>query len=214
MDIKICGITNLEDAISACLSGADAIGFIFYRKSPRYVTPECVRDMIKRLPRNISKVGVFVNHDVRDVRETLSFCGLNMVQLHGDESSEYCLQFAPSMLIKAISPRSEDDPVLLQTFPVKAILLDASETGCYGGTGKQSNWDLGGRVKEKYPLILAGGLNINNVREAIKTVLPQAVDVNSGVEMFPGKKDPEKMKQIIETVHEAAGKPSVPVFIR
>ena len=214
MEIKICGITNHEDAISACLSCADAIGFIFYRKSPRYVTPECVRDMIKRLPRDISKVGVFVNHDARDVREILTFCGLNMVQLHGEESSEYCRQFASSILIKAISPRSDDDPVLLQTFPVKAVLLDSSETGRHGGPGKPSNWNLGTRVKEKYPLILAGGLNINNIREAMKTVLPHAVDVNSGVEVFPGKKDPEKMKQIIETVHEVAGKPSAPVFIR
>jgi phosphoribosylanthranilate isomerase len=212
MEIKICGITALEDAVCACTAGADAIGFIFYRKSPRYVTPETVRDIIKRLPQNICKVGVFVNHDPLEVREIFTFCRLSMIQLHGDESPEYCFQFPAPILIKAISPQAESNLARFQNYPVKAILIDAHVPECYGGTGKKSNWDLAAKVKKKHPVILAGGLNTTNIWEAIKTASPHAVDVNSGVERSPGKKDLEKVKEIIEMVHNIRRKVPVTIF--
>ncbi|MCX5853992.1 MAG: phosphoribosylanthranilate isomerase [Deltaproteobacteria bacterium] len=200
MEIKICGITNLKDAICVCKSGADAIGFIFYRKSPRYISPETARDIIKNLPQDLCKVGVFVNHDPRDVKDIFSLCGLTMIQLHGDESPEYCRQFATDTLIKAISSRTQKDLCGLPDFPVRAILWDASEPGYYGGTGKTSNWDLAAMVKKTHNLILAGGLNVSNINDAIMTVSPHAVDVNSGVEISPGRKDPVKIHSIIEMI--------------
>jgi len=193
MEIKICGITNLKDAISVSKSGVDAIGFIFYCKSPRYISPETAREIIKYLPQDLCKVGVFVNQDPRDVKDIFSLCGLTMIQLHGDESPEYCRQFDADTLIKAISFRSQKNLRVLQEYPVRAILLDASEPGYYGGTGKTSNWDLAASVKKTHDLILAGGLNVSNINEAIMTVSPHAVDVNSGVEISPGRKDPVKI---------------------
>jgi len=204
MEIKICGITNLKDAISVCKSGADAIGFIFYRKSQRYISPETARDIIKKLPQDLCKVGVFVNHDPSDVKNIFSLCGLTMIQLHGNESPEYCRQFDSDTLIKAISFRTQKDLYKLPDFPVRAILCDASEPGYYGGTGKTSDWDLAAKVKKTQPLILAGGLNVSNINEAIMTVSPHAVDVNSGVEISPGRKDPVKIYNMIETIRTIA----------
>ena len=204
MEIKICGITNLKDATCVCKSGADAIGFIFYCKSPRYISPETARDIIKNLPPNFCKVGVFVNHDPCDVKDIFSLCGLTMIQLHGDESPEYCRQFPADTLIKAISYRTQKDLYGLQDFPVKAILWDACEPGYYGGTGKTSNWDLAAMVKKTHNLILAGGLNVSNINDAIMTVSPHAVDVNSGVEISPGRKDPVKIHSIIEMIRTIA----------
>jgi phosphoribosylanthranilate isomerase len=212
MEIKICGITNLYDAIVACISGADAIGFIFYRKSPRYVTAETVRDINKKIPQDISTVGVFVNHDPREVKEIFTFCGLSFIQLHGDESAEYCRQFPASILIKSIYPRSERELSVLQNFPAKTILVDSRDKGLYGGTGKISNWQLAAKVKKMHPLILSGGLNADNILEAIETVSPHAVDVNSGVEQVAGKKDPEKVKNIIKMVHQVGRKGSTSIF--
>jgi phosphoribosylanthranilate isomerase len=212
MEIKICGITNTEDAIHACDCGADALGFIFYEKSPRYVSPETAKHTIERLPRDTTLVGVFVNHDIQAVKEIYAFCGLDLIQLHGDESLEYCRQFPESILIKTFSPRSEEDRNIIKNYPVKAILIDARDSGLYGGTGKTSNWEMAATLKEKYPLILAGGLNPGNIKEAIKTVSPHAVDVNSGVEVSPAKKDPEKVKTIIEMVHAVKKRSHVKIF--
>jgi len=202
MEIKICGITNLEDALHACESGADAVGFIFYRKSPRYIEPRTSRDIIKELPRHISRVGVFVNHNPSEVKDIFSLCGLSMIQLHGDESPEYCFQFPASTLIKAVSPKSESSLDTLERYPVKAILVDSRIHGKYGGTGKECDWNLAIRVKTVHPLILAGGLTDANIRKAIKVVLPHAVDLNSGVEHSTGKKDPLKVKNIIQMIRE------------
>jgi len=212
MEIKICGITNLDDAVNACTYGADALGFIFYKKSPRYVTPETAKHIIERLPCDTAVVGVFVNHDAHTVKEIYTFCGLDLIQLHGDESPEYCSQFSKSILIKAFSPRSEEDLNIIKDYPVKAILMDARDSGLYGGTGKKSNWEMAAMLKDRYPLILSGGLNPDNILEAIKTVFPHAVDVNSGVEVLPGKKDPEKVKIIIEMVHAVKKKSHVKIF--
>jgi phosphoribosylanthranilate isomerase len=214
MEIKICGITNREDAINACTYRADALGFIFYQQTPRYVTPEAAKHIIENLPRGIIKVGVFVNHDIQAVKDIFEYCGLDLIQLHGDESPEYCKQFPDSLLIKAYSPRSEEDLIIVNKYPVKAILIDSRDSGRYGGTGKTSDWNLAAKLKEMHALILSGGLNIDNILEAMKTVLPHAVDVNSGIEVSPGKKDPDKMKTIIEMVHAIERKSPVTIFTR
>lgn len=214
MEIKICGITNPDDAINACTCGADALGFIFYKKSPRYVTPETAKHIIERLPRDTAVVGVFINHDIHAVKEIYAFCGLDLIQLHGDESPEYCRQFPESILIKAFSPRSEEDLDIIKSYPARAVLIDARDAGLYGGTGKQSNWEMATRIKDMSTLILSGGLNPDNIMEAVKTVSPHAVDVNSGVEVSPGKKDPEKVKNIIEMIHTIKSKRPLKIFTK
>ncbi|HET6459564.1 MAG TPA: phosphoribosylanthranilate isomerase [Syntrophales bacterium] len=214
MEIKICGITNMEDAIMALSHGADALGFIFYRKSPRYLTPEAALRIIHELPDTISKVGVFVNHDIYAVRQIYEFCGLDMIQLHGDESPEYCGEFPQSILIKAISPGNEEDLYALNNYNVGAFMIDAREAGIYGGTGKKSNWDLAAKLKDTHPVVLSGGLNAGNILQAIRTVSPGAVDVNSSIELSPGKKDLRKVQSIIELVHAAARQSSRIIFTR
>ena len=212
MEIKICGITNLEDAANACAYGADALGFIFYTKSPRYITPVAAKNITENLPRALIRVGVFVNQEIKDVRDIYEFCGLDLIQLHGDESPEYCGQFPVPILIKALSPRSEDDISTVTNYPVKAILVDARDPGLYGGTGRKSNWEMAMKLKEMHPLVLSGGLNPDNILEAIERVSPNAVDVNSGVEVSPRKKDSEKMQNIIKMVHAVKRKSPVTIF--
>jgi len=207
-EIKICGITNIEDASFAAECGVDALGFNFYSKSPRYVTPESAKGIIERIPDGITKVGVFVNHDALEVKKTVEFCGLDLVQLHGDESSEYCCQFPSALLIKAFSPRGKGDLRELCSYPVRAILVDAYDPLRYGGTGKRSDWRIAVKVKETHLLIIAGGLNTVNIREAIEIVSPHAVDINSGAESSPGRKDPEKVRKIVEIVRRIGGKGS------
>ena len=214
MEIKICGITNMEDAVMAFAYGADALGFIFYEKSPRYVSPEIAMRVIRNLSDDISKVGVFVNHDIHVVREIYDFCGLDLIQLHGDESPAYCREFPQSILIKAISPRNEEDLGIVSQYAVKALIIDARESGLYGGTGKKSNWELAARLKETHLLVLSGGLNSGNIVEAIKTVSPDAVDVNSGVELSRGKKDPKTVQGMIEIVHTVQRENGTTIFTR
>lgn len=199
--IKICGITNIEDACCAAAGGADAIGFIFHPPSPRYVTPETVKKIIAELPYAVITVGVFVNLDVAEVKRIMALCGLDMVQLHGEESIDVCRQFPRSQVIKAITLRSEDDLAQLRHYAVKAMLVDAFDRELHGGTGKKADWSLAAKVKEHHPLILAGGLSIVNIKEAIDAVSPDAVDINSGVEIAPGRKDHARVKEIIELVH-------------
>ncbi|OGP85768.1 MAG: N-(5'-phosphoribosyl)anthranilate isomerase, partial [Deltaproteobacteria bacterium RBG_16_54_11] len=180
--IKICGITNIEDACFAAASGADAIGFIFHPPSPRYVAPETVKKIIEELPHAIITVGVFVNLDVLEVKRIMNLCGLDMVQLHGTESPAYCGQFPRAQVIKAIALRGEDDLAQLRHYAVKAMLVDAYDPKLHGGTGERADWRLAAKVKEHHPLILAGGLSLANIQETIKAVSPDAVDINSGVE--------------------------------
>jgi phosphoribosylanthranilate isomerase len=203
--IKICGITNTEDASFVAQCGADAIGFIFHPQSPRYVAPETVKKIIKKLPDDITTVGVFVNLDPDEVKEIVQFCGLDMVQLHGAESPAYCGGFPRSQVIKAVALKEGDDLERLRGYPVRAILVDAYDPVRYGGTGGKSDWALAAKVKEQHPLILAGGLSMANIQEAIELVSPPAVDINSGVEHSPGRKDHHKVKEIIEIVHEVGG---------
>jgi len=199
-EIKICGITRLEDALIAAECGTDALGFIFYPRSPRYISPEKAKELVRRLPPEVTRVGVFVNEAVETVKEIRTFCGLDLLQLHGDESPDYCRQFPSSLLIRAVFPRSEEELSLLEQYSCRAILLDSREGALYGGTGRPSNWVLGARIRERFPLILAGGLNPGNILEAMKAVSPHAVDICSGVETVPGIKDPEKIRAIIAGV--------------
>jgi len=198
--VKICGITNIGDAYWAAESGADALGFIFYPNSQRYIAPERAKEILQKIPGSIGRVGVFVNQEIQVVKEIVSFCGLRLIQLHGEESPQYCRQFPMSALIKAVSHCAEEERQKLENYIVKAILVDAHEPGRYGGTGKNSDWALALKVKKTHRLILAGGLNKENIKRAIKIVRPCAVDINSGVETSPGKKDPHKIREIMEII--------------
>ncbi|MDD5722829.1 MAG: phosphoribosylanthranilate isomerase [Syntrophales bacterium] len=198
--IKICGITDLDDALVAAEAGADALGFIFYPKSLRYVSPERAKEIIAGLPSGIAKVGVFVNDEPERVAKITESCGLDLLQLHGDETPEYCRLFPAPMVIKAFSLRTAGDLGRLADYPVRAILVDAFVPGLYGGTGKMSNWELAKSLKQTCALILSGGLNSENIQDAIVSVSPHAVDINSGVESSPGRKDHEKIRRIIEII--------------
>ncbi len=204
-EIKICGITRLEDALAAAAAGADALGFIFAPESPRRVTPERVRRITAELPGGIVTVGVFANQDAAFVEDVAASCGLGLIQLHGDESPEYCLRFPRERLIKAVWPSVKDDIGSLADYPVKAFLSDGRDGRRRGGTGRTADWTLAAEVGRAYPLVLAGGLGEDNVREALALVRPRAVDVNSGVELAPGIKDPGRMRRLIAAVREFTG---------
>ena len=208
-EIKICGITNREDAYAAVDSGVDALGFIFYKKSPRYISPEKAKDIIEELPPAVTKVGVFVNHDVSEVKTIFEFCRLNLLQLHGNESPDYCRDFPASLLIKAISPKPGDDLGILSHYPIKAFLVDSYDPERYGGTGKTSNWELAATLSTMLHLILSGGLQKENIIDAIAAVSPLAVDINSGVEVSPGKKNHHKIREIVDVIRRTDRRPDI-----
>jgi phosphoribosylanthranilate isomerase len=199
--IKICGITNYEDACLAAVSGADAIGFIFHPPSPRYVAPETVKKIIAELPYAVITVGVFVNLEIEEVKRIMNLCSLDMLQLHGAESPDFCRRFPRSQVIKSVALKTEADLAPLKEYPVKAVLVDAFDPQRHGGTGEKADWALAAQVKAQHPLILAGGLSLANIKEAIDAVSPDAVDSNSGVESAPGRKDHTKVREMIELVH-------------
>ncbi|MDD5205984.1 MAG: phosphoribosylanthranilate isomerase [Desulfobacterales bacterium] len=202
-DAKICGITNLDDALAACHFGADALGFIFFKDSPRYVSPEEAGDIIVKLPAGVAKVGVFVNEAPDVVKSIYKSCGLDMIQIHGNESAEYCRGFPSHLLIRALNPRASKSFLELDGQTPHAFLVDSGDPVKYGGTGNLSDWEFAKDLARRYPVILAGGLNPENVGRAIRTVSPAAVDVGSGVERKPGKKDYRKIKTFIEEVRTA-----------
>lgn len=213
VEIKICGITRIEDALHAVACGADALGFIFYRQSPRYIAPAAATMIIARLPKDICKVGVFVNEAAAAVKQTAAACSLDLIQLHGDETAAYCEGFRPEVLIKALPLEIDEDLQGAFLYPVRALLVDTRANGRYGGTGRQASWSLAARLGKHKPLILAGGLNSENIAEALREVRPQAVDVNSGVEDAPGKKNAEKVKEIIGIIRgEENGEGHDPIF--
>jgi phosphoribosylanthranilate isomerase len=212
IDVKVCGITNLEDALVACECGVDALGFILYPQTPRYITPDRAREIIKALPGRIKKVGVFVNQNAGDVQELEAFCGFDFLQFHGDETPEYCGEFPPEIIIKAVSLRTEEDLRRALEYPSRAVLVDCRDRGLYGGTGETADWALARNLGMERPLILAGGLKAENIREAIESVLPAAVDINSGVEMSPGKKDAAKVKDVIEIIRTLKKNKGVSIF--
>lgn len=194
--VKICGITNIEDALQAVEAGADALGFVFHEKSPRYVFPEQAAAIVKALPPFVQAVGLFVNAEPDFVNATLDQCRLDLAQLHGDEPPEYCDQ-VNRRVMKAFRVKDIESLDPIKNYRVAGHLLDAWSPAAYGGTGLTFNWDIA-KIAEKYgPVILAGGLTPDNVRQAVERVAPYAVDVSSGVEAAPGKKDPEKVREFI-----------------
>lgn len=203
VQVKICGITNVEDGCVAAEGGADALGFIFYEKSPRFVSIEKVSHIIRSLPPMIMKVGVFVDAQEEFVLRAIRECGLSLLQFHGAESPEYCLQFG-LMTMKAFQVRDEESLSHLADFKTDAWMLDAYAPGKLGGTGEKFNWDLAIEAKKLgRPIFLAGGLTPENVAEAVQRVQPYAVDVSSGVEVSPGNKDHGKVKAFIQAAKGA-----------
>ena len=199
--VKICGITNLDDATLAVKLGADALGFIF-APSPRKVHLEAARDIIRQIPSFVKSVGVFVDEAPEKIEEIMAFCGIDLVQFHGDESPDLCERFMPRT-IKAL--RIADESVIKSVAAykgkVRALLLDTYSEKMAGGTGKGFDWDIAVRIREMgIPIILAGGLGPANIEEAVSRVRPYAVDVNSGVEERPGKKSPGLMEELFKKI--------------
>ena len=202
VQIKICGITNMGDAQAAAEAGADALGFVFHPASPRCVTPAQVKGIIGALPATVCTVGVFVNLPPDEVLRVADLCGFDFIQLHGSETPEYCRRFPRERLIKAVSLRSEADFVATDDYPVRAFLVDARDPVRFGGTGKTCDWNLARRFAARHPLILAGGLNADNIGAALEEVQPLAVDLSSGVETAPGKKDHDRVRAVVAAVKQ------------
>ncbi|MEJ2229774.1 MAG: phosphoribosylanthranilate isomerase [Nitrospirales bacterium] len=201
--IKICGITNQDDAETAVHEGADALGFVFYSQSPRYVEPAVAKQIIRSLPPFVLPVGVFVNQNLDSVRRLFDDCGLALAQLHGDESPDFCESLKRPVL-RALRLRGRSSFLALAEFKgrmgVRGFVVDAFSDTVYGGTGHTTDWSLAGEVAKAVPILLAGGLTPENVQEAIRQVQPYGVDVSSGVEQSPGRKDSAKMRAFIQSV--------------
>ena len=215
--IKICGITNLEDAKEAVKLGADALGFVFYEKSPRCITKETAREIITSIPASpaggqhpassiqdpesrIQPVGLFVDELEERINEITTYCNFNILQFHGDETPDYCKKF-PQKIIKAFKIKDKESLVNIPKYEVDYYLLDTYSEVVPGGTGRTFNWNLAIKAKEiGKPIILSGGLSPENIVEALEKVSPFGVDVSSGVELFPGKKDHKKLEEFITKV--------------
>lgn len=206
--VKICGITNVEDALTAVEAGADAIGFVFHHTSPRRVTSDVVKRIVSQLPPFVLPVGVFVNEDVKIVRDWMDDCGLAIAQLHGDEAAAYC-ELLGRPVLKAIRLKDRGSLLALAEYKgrsrVRGFVLDAFSAVSYGGTGQVTDWDLAAEAAKAARVVLAGGLTPENVAEAIRKVQPYGVDVSSGVESRPGKKDPAKIRAFINAVKLVSG---------
>lgn len=197
--VKICGMTNLKDVKVAVDGGVDAVGFIFYKKSPRSVTMQAVREIVLELPPFVDSVGVFVNETAEQINKIADHCKLDRVQLHGDESPAFCKKIR-RRVIKAIRVKDIQSLKKLSDYPVSSFLLDTFSEDQYGGTGKVFDWSLAYPAKKYGPIILAGGLTPINVHQAIQRIQPYGVDVCSGVESQPGIKDHKKMKAFLKNV--------------
>ena len=201
--VKVCGNTNGEDALAAVESGADALGFIFYEKSPRYVVPAIAGQIIAELPPLVMSVGVFVNEGLATVRSIMDTYHLGMAQLHGDENASYCHELSRPV-IKALRLKNRESLLALAEYQgrgsVRGFVLDTFSELAYGGTGQVTDWTLAAEVAKTTPILLAGGLTPDNVTEAIRVVRPYGVDVSSGVESAPGKKDRAKLRAFLEAV--------------
>ena len=202
--VKICGITTLEDAEAAVAMGANLLGFNFYAKSPRYVTVEQAATMAAQLPAFVDLVGIFVNASVQTIRQTMHACFLDWIQLHGDETPEFCRGFCGDHIrvIKALRIKEASDMKQCQAYETDAILLDAFNQALYGGTGETFDWDLVTETSRR--VFLAGGINPDNAAEAIEQGL-YSIDVCSGVESEPGKKDYVKMKMLFDNIRHLLG---------
>jgi len=201
--IKICGMTNPQDAEAAIEAGADALGFVFYAKSPRSIKPAVAKRIIAHLPPFVIPVGVFVNQDRDTIRNVFDECGLAFAQLHGDETPTFCESLGRPVL-RALRLRDRSSLLALAEYKgrigVRGFVVDAFSTQAYGGTGETVDWSLAHEVARVAPVILAGGLTSGNVQEAIRHVQPYGVDVSSGVELSPGQKDHEKIRSFTQAV--------------
>jgi len=202
--IKICGITRLEDALEASSLGVDAVGFVFYNKSPRYIDPQKAASIIRQLPPFVSAVGLFVNPAQEYIAEVLQSVPLGVVQLHGDETPDFC-SAQRRRVMKAIPVSSADDLKQAARFNCPVLLDAKAPAGVYGGTGSAFDWSLLTGFEHGFPLTLAGGLSIDNVEEAMAIRQWFALDVSSGVESSPGIKDAEKMRAFVGAVNRAKG---------
>ena len=200
MKVKVCGITSYADAAMALDHGVDALGFNFFPGSSRFIDPVSARQIIERLPPLSVSVGLFVNTPTEDVAEMARVAGIQVLQLHGDESPEYCRKLCDWPLIKAVRIGRGPIEESLQDYPVSAFLLDSKDDVLFGGTGRSFEWSRAQEIKSIRPVILAGGLRADNVREAIRKVIPYAVDVCSGVESAPGKKSTRKLRKFMSEV--------------
>ena len=202
--VKICGITNYEDATAAVDMGADLLGFNFYPKSPRFIAPEKAVKIINKLPGFIDIAGVFVNARLEQIRETISQCQLNWVQLHGDESPKFCQSFISLNVrtMKALRVKDQADIKRADSFFTDAILLDAFQPEKYGGTGITFDWNIVGHIGKR--VFLAGGINPDNAAAAVELGV-YGIDVCSGIEAEPGKKDKRLMKKLFENIRYLRG---------
>lgn len=203
MRIKICGITNLEDALVCVDNGADALGFIFYEMSPRFILPEAAFEIIQKIPPFIFKVGVFVDEKIENVNSIARQTGLNAVQLHGNEAPDYNENIFPPV-IKSFRVNENFNWSLIGRYKNCGILLDTYSPQAMGGTGKSFNWDfIPGGIRNK--IILSGGISINNLERVLNEVNPAAIDVSSSLELMPGKKDHQKIKSFMKKFNNLKG---------
>ncbi len=201
--VKICGITNIDDARAAVNFGADALGFVFFPESPRNITVEHAGEIIRALPPFVTTVGVFVNRQPDELRSIIQETGLDAAQLHGTEPPDICGQLS-GRVIKGIRVKELSDLDPLEHYCVSAYLLDTYSPDSFGGTGRIFNWDIAVEAKRYGPIILAGGLTPDNIQDAVEHVRPYAVDVSSGVEAEKGRKDHEKMRLFIHRAKSTA----------
>lgn len=201
--VKICGVRTLEEGQAAVDSGADALGFNFWAQSARYIEPHAAREVITGLSPMVCTVGVFVNEEANHIVDIASELGLSAVQLHGDESPEFCERLGSIKTIKAIRVGKDFDLRMIEHYRVSMVLLDSSIEGTYGGTGRRFDWRIAIEAKQLAPIILAGGLTTENVWDAITHVRPAAIDVCSGVEAEPGRKDLNKLRRFMAIVARA-----------
>lgn len=202
MKVKVCGITNLEDAHAAVEAGADALGFIFTQLSPRYTTPGVVREIIQTLPPFITPVGVFVNRKRDEINDIVAITGIRCIQFHGEESPVDMVGYSVPVY-RAFRVREGFDVSLLERYPTRTFLIDGFNGGTNSEASKTSEWRTAIAAKKFGRVILSGGLTPTNVHNAIAAVRPYAIDVNGGVEASPGKKDKEKLKELFAAVRTA-----------
>jgi len=198
---KICGITNIKDALAAIENKASAIGFIFVKNSPREISFETATEISKKIGDKISKIGIFVNQEKKIIKKAIKSIPLNMIQLHGDENPLFCSSFSIPV-IKAIQIKNNESINKVKEYNVDAILFDTYKKNVRGGTGSSFDWNILSNQKYDKPIILSGGLNTKNVLEAINTINPNAIDVNSGVEVSPGIKSHSKVKKFYNTINQ------------
>ena len=198
--VKVCGMTSLKDALVAVEGGADAVGFIFYKKSPRSVTMKTVREIVLELPPFVDTVGVFVDETAEQINKIADYCNLDIIQLHGDESPTFCKKIRRKV-IKAFRIKDMQSVKKISNFQVSGFLLDTFSENLHGGTGKVFDWNLALPAKKFGPVIMAGGLTPNNVQQAVRQIRPYGVDVCSGVESEPGIKDHKKVRAFLKNAN-------------